>query len=608
MDKKLTELARLIRYYILLSSTAAGSGHPTSSLSAVELMTTLLFGGFFKYDLKKPGYHNNDRLIFSKGHASPLFYGLWATAGALTEKELKTFRKITSVLEGHPGMRFKYTEAATGSLGQGLSIGLGMALNAKYLDKLPYTTYVLLGDSEMAEGSVWEAMELAAYYKLNNLVAIVDVNRLGQRGQTIHGYNLASYEQKARAFGWQTIVLKDGHDFSQIKKAYQKSQQSKNKPVMIIAKTVKGKGVSFLENKDNWHGVALKPEEFKKALSELGKINKKIRGVIKQPGQASVKTVKRQSVRLSFNPEPLATRKAFGQALVEIYPAYPNLVSLDAEVSNSTYSQIFKKAYPKRFFEMFVAEQNMVGTALGLALRGKLPFVSTFAAFLSRAADQIRMSQYSNANLKFVGSHAGVSIGADGASQMALEDISLFRSILNSTVLYPCDSVSAKKLVLEMAKRRGICYLRTTRSATPVVYSKNESFVIGGSKVLKSTGRDKITVVAAGITVFEALAAYEELKKDKINVRVIDLYSIKPLDQKTLFKAAKDTRAIITVEDHYSCGGLGEAVAAVLSGRARVEILAVGKIPRSGTPEQLRAMEGIDKNAIIRRVKKVLNK
>ena len=345
----MAELSKLIRYYILVSSTAAGSGHPSSSLSAVELMTTLMFGGFFKYDLKQPGYHNNDRLIFSKGHASPLFYGLWAAAGAIGEKDLKTFRKITSALEGHPTPRFKYTEAATGSLGQGLSIGVGLALNAKYLDKLPYHTYVLLGDSEMAEGSVWEAMALAAYYKLNNLVAMADINRLGQRGETMYGHNLKVYEQKARAFGWQTIVLKNGHDLAQIKRAYQKALQSKNKPVMIIAKTVKGQGVSFLENKEGWHGLALKPEEFKKALIELGRVNKKIRGQLKKPRQSKLKKVSRQPVKFSFTKEPLATRKAFGQALAEIYPKYPELVSLDAEVGNSTYAEIYKKSFPSAF-------------------------------------------------------------------------------------------------------------------------------------------------------------------------------------------------------------------------------------------------------------------
>ncbi len=437
-----------------------------------------------------PKIANNDRLIFSKGHASPLFYSLWAAAGALSEKELMSFRKFGSPIEGHPTVAFRYTEAATGSLGQGLSMGVGMALNAKYLDKLPYRTYVLLGDSEMAEGSQWESIQIAAHYKLNNLVGIIDVNRLGQRGETMYGSNVEAYAQSVGSFGWETIVI-DGHSYPEVLDAYEKACRSE-KPVMIVAKTIKGKGVSFLEDKNGWHGVALKKDEFDRAVKELGEIDFSVRGEIARPEDLKPESVEPQPAGAITYPmdKPVATRKAYGRALVRIYPQFPTMVSLDAEVSNSTEAEIFKDAYPNRFFEMFIAEQNMVGAAVGLARRGKIPFVSTFAAFLSRAFDQIRMSVYSDANIKFVGSHAGVSIGQDGPSQMGLEDIAMFRAILNSVVLYPCDAVSADRLVEEAAKHKGIVYIRTTRMATPIVYGVEETFAIGGSKVLRKSDSD----------------------------------------------------------------------------------------------------------------------
>src|SRR3989344_2616548 len=547
---KLKELPKLIRYYCLVSTSAAGSGHPTSSLSATDLMTALFFGGFFRFDLKRPNYANNDRLIFSKGHASPLFYSLYAAAGVVTEKELLTLRKFGSALEGHPTPAFRYTEAATGSLGQGLSIGVGMALNAK-LDKLPYRTYVLLGDSEMAEGSQWEAIQIAAHYKLNNLIAILDVNRLGQRGQTMYGHDVKAYKKRVSAFGWKTIVI-NGHNFNEITKAFATVQAVTDRPVMIIAKTVKGKGVLFIENKDGWHGKALSAIELKKALKELGSINNKLRGELTKPEKIVIQSLKPQTMdsQASYKlGEEVATRKAYGNALARIYPKYPNIVVLDAEVSNSTFAEVFKEKYPARFFEMFIAEQNMVGAALGFSRRGKIPFVSTFAAFLTRAFDQIRMSQYSGANIKFAGSHVGVSIGEDGASQMGLEDIAMFRGVLGSIVLYPSDAVSTEKLVEEMAKHKGISYLRTTRAATPVLYSATQQFSIGGSKILRQSRKDVVTIVAAGITLHEALAADGELKKEGTLIRVIDLYSVKPIDKKTLGRAAKETGGIITVED-----------------------------------------------------------
>ncbi len=606
----LEAIAKLIRYYSLVMSTEAGSGHPTSSLSAADLMAGLMFGGMFRYDLDNPQNPNNDRLIFSKGHASPLFYSLWAATGKVTEKELLAFRKFTSVLEGHPTREFKYTEAATGSLGQGLSIGVGLALNAKYIDKLPYRTYVLLGDSEMAEGSQWEAMEIAAHYKLDNLTGIIDVNRLGQRGETMYGHDLTVYRDRAGAFGWETIVI-DGHHMPQILTAFKQAAQSRDRPVMIIARTVKGKGVSFIEDKNGWHGKPLKKDELARALAELGTVDKDVRGRVEKPENLRpAEQFPSKVPPLSYSPDkPVATRRAYGTALERIFPQFPSMVVLDAEVSNSTYSELFKEKYPGRFFEMYIAEQNMIGAALGLSLRGNIPFVSTFAAFLTRAFDQIRMSQYSNANIKFCGSHAGVSIGEDGSSQMGLEDIAMFRTLLNSVVLYPSDAVSAEKLVEEMAGHKGIAYLRTTRKETPVIYRNDEVFRIGGCKILKSSKTDRALVVAAGITVHEALRAYEELKKENLTVRVIDLYSIKPLDAATLVHAARDTGAVITVEDHFAEGGLGEAVQSAL-GRTGVPVysLAVRKMPRSGKPDELLDFEGISFRGIMDAVREIVKK
>ncbi len=603
----LENIAKLIRYYSLVMSTEAGSGHPTSSLSAADLMAGLLFGGTFKYDLDNPQHPNNDRLIFSKGHASPLFYSLWAAAGKVSEQELMTFRKFNSNLEGHPTREFKYTEAATGSLGQGLSIGVGMALNAKFIDKLPYRTYVLLGDSEMAEGSQWEAMEIAAFYKLDNLTGVIDVNRLGQRGETMYGHDLSVYKDRVSAFGWEPILI-DGHQLPQILTAYKQALSAKDKPVMIIARTIKGKGVSFIEDKNGWHGKPLNKDELARALEELKPIDKTIIGKIEKPDNLRPIEMSPSNAQPVFytTDKLMSTRHAYGTALVRIFPESPNMVVLDAEVSNSTYSDLFKATNPDRFFEMFIAEQNMVGTALGLSLRGKTPFVSTFAAFLSRAFDQIRMSQYSKANIKFCGSHAGVSIGEDGSSQMGLEDIALFRTLLNSVVLYTSDAVSTEKLVAEMARHKGISYLRTTRKETPVIYGNDEVFHIGGSKLLKSNKADIAVIVAAGITVHEALQAYEELKKENILVRIIDLYSIKPLDEATIINAARETGAVITVEDHFAEGGLGEAVMSVLS-KTEVPVysLAVRKMPRSGKPAELLEYEEISAAAIVKRIREI---
>lgn len=607
---QLTRIAKRMRWLILRATSQAGSGHPTSSLSAVELMSGLLFGGFFRYRTDEPELPNNDRLIFSKGHASPLLYALWTAAGVLDEDEMMTYRSFGSPLEGHPSTAFPYTEAATGSLGQGLSIGMGMALSAKYLDRLPYRTWVLLGDSEMAEGSQWEAIELAAHYGLDNLVGVLDVNRLGQRGETMYGYDLDAYRRRLDAFGWRTVVVEDGHSFEQIEAAYRTATEDADRPVMVIAHTVKGKGVPAVENQNGYHGKALEGEDLEIALAGLGQVDHEIRGTI-LPAQ-DLRPQRAAAVPESPAPDyglgdKVATRNAYGNALVRIAARFPELISLDGEVSNSTRAAFFKDAHPERFFEMYIAEQNMVGAALGLSMRGKIPFVSSFAAFLTRAFDQIRMSQYSEPNLKFVGSHAGVSIGKDGPSQMGLEDLAMFRSVRDGVVLYPSDAVSCERLVEAAAAHRGIVYLRTTRGGTPVIYSADEAFHIGGCKMLRPSGNDRATIVAAGITLHEALAAQEELAGREIPVRVIDLYSVKPLDRETLESAARDTGVLVTVEDHHAAGGIGEAVASALAGiPMRFRSLAVRTKPRSGKPQELLALEGIDRAAIVEAVQALL--
>ncbi|GAA4431952.1 transketolase [Bremerella cremea] len=603
-----TQIASNIRKWILNSTHRAGSGHPTSSLSAVELMVALFFDGNFRYDIDHPQYANNDRLIFSKGHASPLFYALWCAADAVDEDDLMTYRQFDSVLEGHPTSRFAYTEAATGSLGQGLSIGAGMALAAKYLDQLPYRTYVLIGDSELAEGSQWEAIEIAAHYRLNNLIGILDVNRLGQRGETMEGYHLDVYRRRLDAFGWNTIVIPNGHDIGEVSKAYRQAAELTDRPTMIIARTVKGKGVSFLENENGWHGKTLNDEQLVEALRELGEVPD-VRGQLKEPQHAEFPEFQ------ASDPPPfhyergdhVATRTAYGNALARLGDSRMDLVALDGEVSNSTRAEFFQEKYPERYFEMFIAEQNMVGTALGMALRGKVPFVSTFAAFLTRAFDQIRMARYSNPNLKFVGSHAGVEIGPDGPSQMGLEDLAMFRTVMDAAILYPCDAVATERCVEQLANHEGIGYLRTTRGKLPVIYDDKEQFLIGGSKTLRESDDDEVTLISAGATLHQCLAAEEELRAEGLAVRVIDLYSIQPLDLDTLRVASEETSLLITVEDHFAAGGIGEAVAAALSDQPTpIRSLAVTVRPRSGKTDELFELEGISKANIVKVVREAL--
>lgn len=614
-EKKLAKICNLIRYDILTSTTAAGSGHPTSSLSAVELMTTLFFGGFLNYDLKNPLYIFNDRVIFSKGHAAPLLYALYHAAGVITFDELLKLRTFDSNLEGHPSPRFSYIDVATGSLGQGLSVGLGMALGMRLKAKERPNVFVLLGDSEMAEGQIWEALEIASYYKLNNLVGILDVNRLGQRGKTMLEWDLGTYEKRIASFGWNTVVVDDGHDIEKISKAYEKvlhPDDMDSRPKMIIAKTIKGKGVSFLEDKEGLHGKAVPKDTLDEALKELGNVDLNIRGEISKPvigdGDSSQRTPDgmETSDRIYHVGDLVATREAYGDALVELGKLNPDLVVFDGEVSNSTYAEKFKKVFPERFFEMYIAEQNMISVALGLSKLGFKVYSSSFAAFLTRAFDQLRMAQYSHPDIKICGSHAGVSIGEDGPSQMALEDLSMVRGLLESVVLYPSDGVSAKKLTKLMIEHKGISYLRTTRQKTPVIYNEGEEFVIGGAKVLKQTENDKAVVIAAGITLHEGLKAYQRLQQEGINITLVDLYSIKPLDEKTLLQLAKKTKNFIIAEDHYPYGGIGEAVKSVLANEDIIIYhLAVKKIPRSGKPEELLHYEEIDAEAIIKAVKSI---
>lgn len=622
-------IAARLRRWSLEMTTRAGSGHPTSSLSAVELMVVLFFdeSDFFRFDIGNPEDIRNDRLIFSKGHASPLYYALWAMAGAIDVEELKTYRKFQSRLEGHPTRAFPYTEVPTGSLGQGLGAGMGMALGLKYLytwkspEDLP-NVFVLLGDSELAEGSVWEAMQLAAYYKLQNLIAIIDVNRLGQRGETMQGWDIQTIAKKFEAFGWRTILVEDGHAAQELQTAYRNALGSRfgngsgedMRPVAVIARTVKGKGVSFLENHNGWHGKTLSLEELDVALAEIhddeGGFVLKSRALPKcdQPQNISIASDfhKTELEALSFSKgEMVAVRKVYGKTLAEIAGDISNIVVLDAEVSNSTFSQDFQKKYPSRFFEMFIAEQNMVSAAVGLARCGWLPFVSTFGAFFSRAFDQIRMAAYAKVPMVLVGSHVGVSIGEDGASQMALEDIAMMRSIWGSTVLYPSDAVSMRALLREASKQKfGVTYVRMTRAETPVLYAMNEKFPIGGSKILRKSEKDSMTIVVAGSTVHEALKAYEMALREKgIFVRIIDLYSIQPIDIRTLREAARETGKIIVVEDHLAHGGIADAVREALAEDACTVIsLAVRKVPMSGKPEELLHYEAIDAEYIFRSI------
>jgi len=603
------ELARQLRIDSIRCSTAAGSGHPTSSLSAADLIAVLL-AGHLRYDFAHPDAPANDHLIFSKGHASPLVYSMFKAAGAINDEELMTFRKLGSRLEGHPTPILPWVDVATGSLGQGLPIGVGIALAGKRLLDAPYRVWVLVGDSETAEGSIWEAFDHAGHEGLSNLTAILDVNRLGQRGPTELEWDMAAYAARVRAFGIDPIVI-DGHDLAEIDDAFTRAGRAE-RPTAVLARTIKGKGVSFLEDKEGWHGKALDPEQAKQAIAELGGETRSRTFPVAKPERWEPRPMQRTgSISLKTYSEPIATRKAYGDALAALGAARKDVVVLDAEVSNSTHAEDFKKTAPDRFFEMYIAEQQMVAAAVGMQVVDLVPFASTFAAFFTRAYDFVRMAAVSRADIRLAGSHAGVSIGEDGPSQMGLEDLAMMRAVHGSTVLYPCDGNQTARLVAQMADRKGITYIRTTREKTPVIYGPSEEFPIGWCKVVRGTEKDRVTIVAAGITLHEAIKAYDVLRTQDITTRVIDLYTVKPIDADALADAAKVTGGrFVVVEDHWAEGGIGDAVLAALAEKGvremRYRHLAVRKMPGSGKPAELLDDAGISTVHIVRAVKALL--
>jgi transketolase len=605
----LAQLGQQLRVDSVRASAAANSGHPTSSMSAADLMAVLL-AEHLRYDFANPANPANDHLIFSKGHASPLLYSMYKAAGAITDAELLTFRAAGSRLEGHPTPRLPWVDVATGSLGFGLPVGAGIALTAKRLDHLPYRVWALCGDSELAEGSIWEAFELAGYEGLDNLTAILDVNRLGQRGETRHGWDIDAYARRLQAFGWHTVEI-DGHDIEAIDAAFRQARRTQGQPIAIIARTVKGRGVKAVENVDGAHGKPVPDAD--EAIAELGGI-RDLAVQVMPPQSASSPALAARAARgstdgrtgqmfmPSYEPgESVATRTAFGEALVALGDLRPDVVALDGEVADSTKAQAFADKHPDRFFECYIAEQQMIATALGLQTRGWVPFASTFAAFLTRAYDFIRMAAISRANLKLVGSHAGVSIGQDGPSQMALEDLAALRAVHGSVLLYPCDANQTSALVAAMAEHEGISYLRTSRGNTPVIYRPDDEFHVGGSRIVRAGADDQVTIIGAGVTVHEAIKAADALAGQGISARVIDLYSIKPVDTGTLRLAADQTGRFVTVEDHWPEGGLGDAVLAAFGNGHQAPALtklAVHTMPGSAHPDEQLREAGIDAKAI----------
>jgi transketolase len=595
------ELGRQLRVDAIRAADAAQSGHPTSSMSAADLAAVLL-ARHLRYDFGEPDHPANDRFVLSKGHASPLLYALYRAAGAIGTDELLTFRDRESRLEGHPTPRLPWVDVATGSLGQGLPVAVGMALAGKRLDRLPYRVWVLCGDSEMAEGSVWEAAEHAAYERLDNLTLILDVNRLGQRGPTRHQWDLGAYARRLRAFGWHTVEV-DGHDVAAVDAAYREATSTEGRPTAVIARTHKGSGVAEVDDQEGFHGKPLPHAE--EAIRELGGV----RALKVRPAapDATAGTRPPAAPPAPFRPprhrtgDEVATRDAYGSALAALGTARPEVVALDGEVGDSTRADAFAEAHPDRYFECYIAEQQMVAAAVGLAARGRLPYAATFAAFLTRAHDFIRMAAVGSARIRLCGSHAGVAIGEDGPSQMGLEDLAMMRSVHGSTVLYPCDANQTARLVGAMADLPGIGYLRTSRGATPVIYGPDDEFRVGGSRVLRRSREDRITLIGAGVTVHEALRAAAVLAETGIAARVIDLYSVKPVDAATLREAADETGCLMTVEDHRPEGGIGDAVAgAFADGRPapRLVRLAVRQMPSSATPEEQLRLAGIDAESI----------
>ena len=604
----LRNVATRLRIDSVRATTEAGSGHPTSCASAAEIVAALFFAEM-RYDPRNPQNPDNDRFVLSKGHAAPILYAAWAEVGFLKRDDLLKLRRLDSDLEGHPTPRLPFVDVATGSLGQGICAAVGIALNARRI-KSDYRTYVMLGDGESAEGSVWEAAEAAAHDRLDSLCGITDVNGLGQSGPSIWNHDMDAYASKWRAFGWHSLVV-DGHDVGALLDAFDEARKTRGQPTMILARTVKGKGIPLAEGKGGWHGKAFKKgEELDSVLRALDSQLVADEEPAQPPdGPRTRRDQSRSSAlpknatvgRLSYKlGDTVATREAYGSALAKLGDGDDRIVALDGDVKNSTFSEKFEERHADRFFQNFIAEQVMIGSAMGLASRGAIPFPSTFAAFLTRAYDFIRMACISNLHIKIAGSHAGVSIGEDGPSQMALEDLAMMRAQPNMTVLYPCDAVSTERLLELMAYDAGPAYMRTSRPKTPVIYGPDERFTIGGLKILRESASDTVTVIGAGVTVFEALKAYDQLQKSGISIRVVDLYSLQPIDSASLLRCARETKRLITVEDHYAAGGIGDAVAAaVAEGGFTVERLCVREIPRSGTPEQLIDHYGISSRHIV---------
>ncbi len=596
--EQLREKARLLRIHSLQMTTAAGSGHPTSCLSAAELMAGIFFHAM-KFDPASPNALEGDRFVLSKGHAAPVLYAALAEAGVFPVSRLATLRQFSSELEGHPTPLIPGVDAATGSLGQGLSVGAGLALGARVQNSAA-RVYVLLGDGELAEGQVWEAAAFAARHNIENLTALADINALGQSERTMYEHHTEVYRAKFEAQGWQAEVI-DGQDIAAVVAALDRARATQGRPQAIIARTLKGAGISFLADKEHWHGKALSKDELAKALAELGTIP----AVPPDDGKSYARKTLPAPPDFPAPAAPeytagqmAATREAFGTALKKLAAVNPKIFAVDGDVKNSTFSEVMQKAYPGRLFQGYIAEQNMVSAGVGLAAQGLVPFVATFACFLSRAYDQVRMAGISRSNINLCGSHCGVSIGEDGPSQMALEDLAMFRAIPSAHVFYPSDAVSTERLVEAAARINAICYLRTSRPKSPVLYGKDEKFPVPGFKVLRESAADRATVIGAGITLHDALKAYEQLKAKGIAVRVIDLYCVKPIDGAALGQQVRATAGrLITVEDHYAEGGLGEAaVAAVVAAGAplaAVRNLAVTRVPHSGKPDELVEAFGI---------------
>jgi transketolase len=604
----LRELGQQLRVDAIRCSTAAGSGHPTSAMSAADIAAVLL-ARHLEYDWERPEEPNNDHLIFSKGHASPLYYAMFKAAGVITDEELMTFRRFGSRLQGHPTPVIPWVDVATGSLGQGMPIAVGIALAGRYLDRLDYHVWALCGDSEMAEGSMWEAIDKAGHYRLSNFTAIVDVNRLGQRGPTELGWDLEAYRRRVEAFGARAILI-DGHDLAQIDRALAEARDGGGRPTVVLARTRKGKGFSEVEDKEGWHGRALPPDMAERAIAELGGVrNLTVPTRKPEPGRLPSRVDGRVELPRYEPGQLVATRKAYGDALKAL-GARADVVAMDGEVSNSTYTEEFAHAYPDRYFEMFIAEQMLVSAAVGMSVRGYTPFASTFGAFFTRAYDFIRMAGISGVSIRLVGSHAGVEIGPDGPSQMALEDLAAMRAVHGSTVLYPSDATSAVALTALMADTPGVTFLRTTRGAYPVLYRPEEEFSVGGSKVLRASSRDQVALIGAGVTVHHCLAAADLLAKEGIAARVIDLYSVKPVDVPTLKEASQATSGrLVVAEDHYPQGGVGAAVMEALAEEPRpprIAHCAVQGLPTSGSPEELMEAAGIAPNHIAAAARRLL--